>query len=157
VTTESVGNFSDVETGVVGQSVLWGREVGVATDGDGSAIVVDTPARRIVRVARDGSARELWRSTGGWRPTGVAMAASGFYVVEDWAVPAIIADVVGVPRVLFVNPDGSSRTVASASSLLVRGMALLSVLIVLSALNNWRRRLGASRWQAARPHESGLK
>lgn len=150
VRTESVGTISDPAGGVIGQPGLWDRTVGLASDADGSALVVDYPAGRIVRVTRDGRATELWRSRGwanrltgsrwGWRPTGVAALQSGFYVMEDWAMPALVADLVGAPRILLLKPDGSYERVASVSSWFFRVLALLAILIAGSALRTRRRR-----------------
>ena len=146
VTTESLRTVTDADSGVPSRLGLWDRVVGVATDADGSAVVVDLPARRIARIARDGSAREIWRSNGwasaisgsrwGWRPTGVAMTPTGFYVLEDWPLPSFAADLVGSPRVLFVNRDGSSKTVVSVSSMMLRGLTGLSLVIVFSAIRS---------------------
>jgi hypothetical protein len=133
VITESAGT-------IIGRLGLWDRSVGVASDIDGAAIVVDLPASRIVRIERNGSAQEIWRSRWGRRPTGVAMTPTGYYVLEDWPVPSFVADLVGSPRVLFVNRDGSSRTLVTVANWTLRGLVFLMVVIVLSALQARRRR-----------------
>ena len=142
VTTESLHAVSDAPGGLVGQAGLWDHAMGVAADADGSAVVVDYPAHRIVRIARDGRARELWHSGGlanwitglrwGWRPTGVAMLRSGAYVMEDWPMPALAADLVGSPRILLVRPDGSYDHVVAVSSWFARILTLLVIVVVLS-------------------------
>jgi hypothetical protein len=140
VSTESLGTVTDAGDGVAARLGLWDRPIGVAADIDGAAIVVDLPARRIVRIERNGQAQEIWRSHWGRRPTGVAMTAGGYYVLEDWPMPSFIADLVGSPRVLFVNRDGSSRTIVTVSNWTVRGLAVLTVVIVFSALRSRRGR-----------------
>jgi hypothetical protein len=140
VTTESVGTVTDSDHGVAGKLGLWDRTVGVATDADGAAVVVDREAGRIARIARDGTATTLWSSRWGWRPTGVAMTATGFYVLEDLALPSMAADMVGSPRVRFVDRNGSSRTIVSVSSLMMRGLGALTLVILFSAIRSRRRR-----------------
>jgi hypothetical protein len=141
VTTESVGTFSDPETGLVGQIGLWDRTMGVASHTDGSALVVDYPQRRILHIARNGLAQELWRSRWGWRPTGIAALQSGFYIMEEWPVPALAADLLGTPRILLLKPDGSTQRIVSVSSWVVRGLTLLSLVILFSALRRRRPRV----------------
>lgn len=150
VTTESTGTVSDSEAGLVGRLGLWDRTVGVATDADGSAVIVDYPAGRVLRVARDGRASELWRSGGfgnsitgsrwGWQPTGVAVVTTGFYVMEDWALPPLLADLAGSPRILLVKPDGSTTRVVAIASWPVRLFAILTLIIILSTIRPRRRR-----------------
>ena len=149
VTTESVGSISNPEAGLFGQVGLWDHTIGVAIAADGSAVVVDYPAGRVVSVARDGRATELWRSTGianwvsggrwGWRPTGVAILQSGYYVMEDWALPSLAADLVGSPRILLVQ-NGSSEVVVSISSMFLRVATLLVIIILVSGIRGLRKR-----------------
>ena len=140
VTTESVGTISDPDRGLVGQIGLWDRTLGLAADSDGSALVVDYPRNRIVRITRDGRLRLIWQSTWGWRPTGVAALQSGYYVMEERPMPAMAADLIGTPRILLVMSDGTSRRIVSVASWLMRGLALLSLVILASALRGRRRR-----------------
>ncbi len=142
VTTESRGTVSNVPSGLLNTLGLWDHTIGVATDATGAAIVVDDPAHRVVRIDRGGHATEIWRAGGlanrltgsrwGWRPTGVAVLPSGYYVMEDWPLPEMLADLVGVPRILQIHPDGSSQVVVSVSSWLVRAVVLLMIVIALS-------------------------
>lgn len=150
VRTESRGTISDPAAGLVGQAGLWDRTIGLVAALDGSAIVVDEPGRRITHIGRDGSTREVWRSRGwanavsgsrwGWRPTGIAVLQSGFYVMEDWAMPTLAADLIGTPRITLVRPDGSIQRVVSVSSWLVRLLTGLTLVIVVSAIQASRRR-----------------
>jgi sugar lactone lactonase YvrE len=150
VRTEAVGVLTGTTGAVTRRAGLWGHTMGVATDTDGSAVVIDYAARRIIRVARDGRVRELWHSAGlanaitrsgwGWRPTGVAMLGSSYYVMETWPLPSLLADLVGSPRLLLVQPDGSSTPVASVSNWLVRAAALLLVVTLASWANTSIRR-----------------
>lgn len=159
VRTESVGSISDTDAGVSGHLGLWDRTMGVVAATDSSAIVVDYPARRIAQIAPGGRAREIWRSGGwanaltggrwGWRPTGVALLQSGFYVMEDWAMPPLAADLIGVPRVLVVRADGSTERVVSVFSWFVRAFVALTVVIMLSA-----QRARRGRKQGGRPDVS---
>ena len=145
--------------GVLGVPGLWDHVIGVAADATGSAVIVDYPARRILRVDRTGRTQQLWRSEGvgnwltggrwGWRPTGVAMLQSSFYVMEDWALPGLVADLVGSPRILLVRPDGSSETVVAVSSLVLRALSALIVVIAFSWLRPRAQRRTVS-WKGAR-------
>ena len=149
VRTEAKG----VVTGETGGSPLrvglWNYTMGAATDVDGAAVVVDYAAKRIVRVARDGRATELWHSGGlanaltrrawGWRPTGVAMLGSSFYVLEELPLPPLLADLIGSPRLLHVERDGTTTRVVTVSGMLVRVAAALLLLTLLSWWRTARR------------------
>ncbi len=156
VTTESVGTVTDSEHGVTGRLGLWDRTLGVAADADGSAVVVDWEAGRIARIMRDGTATAIWSSRWGWRPTGVALTTNGFYVLEDLALPSMAADLIGSPRVRFVDRSGSARTVVSVSSLMMRGLGALTLVIIFSALHSKRRRAKAAAWPTP-PQARGLQ
>jgi drug/metabolite transporter (DMT)-like permease len=142
VKTEAVGVLTGTTGGLPQRIGLWNHSMGVAADVDGSAVVVDYAARRIIRVSRGGQTSVLWQSGGwanaltrhgwGWRPTGVAMMGRTFYVMEDWPLPGLLADLIGSPRVLQVNRDGSYTRVTSAWSLLARVSATLLLVMTFS-------------------------
>ena len=149
VTTEARGVVSNRAGDVPGQAGLWNRTSGVATDADGAAVVVDPAAGKITRIARDGRARVLWQSSGvmnlltashwGWRPVGVAMAGRSYYVLEEWPLPSILADLVGSPRLSHMADDGTVTRVASVADWTVRGAAILLLIILLSVWRSRRR------------------
>ena len=130
VETEARGVVTDSRAGLVGISGLWGRELGVATDVTGAGVVVDPEAGRIVRVDRSGRVTPIWEPAGfaqrvsggrwGWRPAGVAMMGRTYYVLDEWMGPALIADLIGSPRLSQVDSDGRVTRIASAPDWTVR-------------------------------------
>lgn len=148
--SEAKGVVTDSHLGLVGAPGLWGRELGVATDTSGAAVIVDPEAGHIVHVDRHGRATPIWEPAGfpqrisggrwGWRPAGVAMMGRSYYVLDEWMGPALIADLVGSPRLSQVDAAGRVTRIVSVSSLTVRAAALALLVVVLSALwSNFRR------------------
>ena len=98
----------------------------------------------MVHIDRGGRAVTLWAPAGwsqkisggrwGWRPSGVAMLGRTYYVVDEWAGPALIGDIVGSPRVTQVDDQGHVTRVASVPGWTVRigGVLLLIVLVSLA-------------------------
>jgi hypothetical protein len=148
VTTEAVGVVTDSHIGLVNTPGLWGREIGIAADFASEAVVVDPAAGRVVHIDRGGRAVPLWEPSGwaqrvtggrwGWRPSGVAMLGRTYYVVDEWVGPALIADIVGSPRVMQVDDQGHVTRIASVPGWTARIGAVLLSIVLLSLI--FRRR-----------------
>ncbi|MEI6245495.1 MAG: hypothetical protein WCQ64_10670 [Acidobacteriota bacterium] len=146
--TEATGVVTDSHLGLINVPGLWGRELGVATDASGAAVVVDPEAGRIVRVERTGRVTPLWEPTGfaqrisggrwGWRPNGVAMTGRAYYVLDEWMGPALIADLIGSPRVSLVDAEGHVTRIAAVADWTVRAATAALLIVALSTL--WMRR-----------------
>lgn len=150
VTTLERGLFSKVAGGLPGYGGLFNHHMGVAVDAQNNVYVVDYGKRRVIKrtpsgvvttVAESkGIANALTSSQWGWAPTGIAAVGDAIYLLEDWPLPTVVADLVGSPRLRKIQPDGKSETVASVASTTLRvlvggfvvGMAVLAFY--------WRRR-----------------
>jgi hypothetical protein len=147
VRTEAQRAVTNSRTGLTDIPGLWGRELGVATDLTGAALVVDPAAGRIVHVDRTGRVTPMWAPGGvaqrmsggswGWRPAGVAMLGSTYYVLDQWMGPTLLADIIGSPRLSQVDAGGRVTRIASVSNGTVRAAAVAIVLIAVSAV--WTR------------------
>ena len=143
VRTEARGVVTDSRLGMTRIPGLWGRELGVATDATGAAVVVDAEAGRIVHIDRAGRAKPIWEPAGfaqrvsggrwGWRPAGVAVLGRTYYVLDEWIGPALVADIIGSPRISQVDENGRVTRIAAVSNWMVRAAAAALVLIALSA------------------------
>jgi hypothetical protein len=142
VRTEALGVATNSKLGLMTRTGLWERELGVATNFDGDAVVVDPEQRRIISVDRRGHARAMWVSRGfGWRPSGVAVVGRTFYVLEERPLPGLLADLVGTPRLLHVDETGRVTRVLTVSNWLVRGaFGILMVIVVSGIFSTARRR-----------------
>jgi hypothetical protein len=148
VKTEAVGVVTDSHIGLINAPGLWGREIGIAADAASEAVVVDPEAGRVVHIDRGGRAKALWEPSGwsqrltggrwGWRPSGVAMLGRTYYVVDEWVGPALIADIVGSPRVMQVDDQGHVTRIASVPGWTARIGGVLLLIVLLSLL--FRRR-----------------
>jgi hypothetical protein len=148
VTTEAVGVASDSHIGLVNMPGLWAREIGIAADQNSEAVVVDPAAGRVIHVDRSGRAVTIWAPAGwsqrltrgrwGWRPSGVASLGRTHYVVDEWVGPALIADMVGSPRVMQIDDQGHVTRIASVPGWTVRIGAGLLLVVIASFL--FRRR-----------------
>jgi hypothetical protein len=147
VVTEARGVVTDSHIGLVNAIGLWAREVGIAADRRSEAVVVDPDAGRVIHVDRGGHAVTMWQPTGwaqrltggrwGWKPSGVALLDDGYYVLDEWVGPVLIADIVGSPRVMHVTNAGQVSRIASVPGWTARfGLGLL-VLVFGSFV--WRR------------------
>lgn len=157
VSTVTSPIFSPHTGGLPGIAGLYNHSMGMAVDSAGSVYVVDYGHRRIVRIDADGTLTRVAQSEGaanwltgsswGWRPTGVSFRAGSIYILEDWPLPVLLADLVGSPRLLKVRSDGSTETIASVASPWVRGGgALFALLLVMGLLALvWSRRGRAAR------------
>ncbi len=144
VRTEALGVITNSHEGLTAIPGLWGREIGVATDATGAAVVVDPEARRIVRVERDGRATPIWEPAGlpervsggrwGWRPAGVAFVDHAYYVVDDWLGPTLIADLVGSPRLSRVDAGGRVTRIAAVTNRTVQAATVAMLLVLLSLM-----------------------
>ncbi len=144
VHTEARRVVTDSQTGLAGVPGLWAREFGVATDLTGAAVVVDPEAGRVVHIDRSGRATPIWEPAGlpqrisggrwGWRPAGVAMLGRTYYVLDQWMGPALIADIVGSPRLSQVDADGRVTRITSVSNWTVRAAAAVLLLIAVYVL-----------------------
>lgn len=147
VVTEAQGVVTDSHIGLVNTMGLWAREVGIAADKNSEAVVVDPAAGRIIHVDRGGHAVPMWEPAGwsqqltggrwGWRPAGVALADDAYYVLDEWTGPAIIADIVGSPRVTRIDATGRMTRVVAVYGWTARIGAVLLVLVLASLV--WRR------------------
>lgn len=155
VRTEAAGVVTNSHLGLTTIAGLWGRELGVATDASGAAVVVDPEAGRIVHVDRAGHATPIWEPAGvsqrisggrwGWRPTGVAMLGRTYYVLDEWMGPAIIADLIGSPRLSQVDADGRVTRIAAIADWTVRAAAAALCIVAVSAVWARRRRRASTR------------
>jgi hypothetical protein len=75
-----------------------------------------------------------------WFPRGVATDGSAVYILEVLQVPALVADLIGSPRIRRIEPDGSSRLVASIASAPLRLGVATAVALLIAAVVAWRRR-----------------
>jgi hypothetical protein len=142
VRTEAVGVITDSRQGLTGIPGLWGRQLGVATDATGAAVVVDPEARHIVRIDRAGRATPIWEPAGfpervsggrwGWRPAGVALVGRTYYVVDAWMGPTLIADLVGSPRLSRVDENGGVTRIAAITNRTVQAATAAFLLVLLS-------------------------
>lgn len=154
VQTEARGVVTDSHVGLLKVPGLWGRELGVAADTTGAAVVVDPAAGRIVRVDRNGHVTPIWEPVGfsqrvsggrwGWRPAGVAMMGRTYYVLDEWMGPALLADLIGSPRLSQVDGEGRVTRIASVPDWTVRGATGALVVIAVSLMWSRRRRPLAS-------------
>lgn len=142
VRTEALGVASNSRMGLISAPGLWAREQGVATDRAGNAVIVDPAAGRVVHVDRNGHATAIWEPAGlpqrisggrwGWRPAGVAMMGRTYYVLDEWMGPALIADLIGSPRLSQVDDGGHVTRIATVSSAMVRSAAAALLVVLLS-------------------------
>lgn len=148
VTTEARAVVTNSHVGLTGVSGLWERELGVATDLTGATVVVDPEAGRVVHVSREGRATPMWEPAGfsqrvsggrwGWRPAGVAMMGSTYYVLDEWMGPALLADLIGSPRVSQVDAQGHVTRIAAVANRSVRAAAAALLIVIISIV--WTRR-----------------
>jgi hypothetical protein len=148
VHTEAVGVVTDSHLGLINVPGLWGRELGVATDASGAAVVVDPEAGRIVHVDRSGHVTPIWEPAGftqrisggrwGWRPAGVALLGHTYYVLDEWMGPAILADLIGSPRLSQVDDTGRVSRIARVADWNVRLAAGALLIVLASAI--WAQR-----------------
>jgi hypothetical protein len=144
VRTEAVGVITDSRLGLLSAAGLWDREQGLATDLHGNAVVVDPEAGRIIHVDRNGVATPIWEPAGlpqrvsdgrwGWRPVGVAMMGRTYYVLDEWMGPALVADLIGSPRLSQVDENGTVTRIAAVGDWTVRAASASLLLVVLSTL-----------------------
>lgn len=140
--TEATGVITDSNIGLLNTTGLWGRELGVAAAPNGDAVIVDPAAGRIINVDRQGRATPIWEPAGfaqrisggrwGWRPAGVAMLGTSYYALDVWMGPAILADLIGSPRLSQVDQTGHVVRIASVPNWMVRG-AVASLMVALVA------------------------
>jgi hypothetical protein len=148
VVTEALNVVTDSRIGLTNTTGLWAREIGIAADHRSEAVVVDPAAGKVVHIDRAGHAVAMWepsgwteRATGGrwgWRPSGVALLGRTYYVVDEWVGPALIADIVGSPRVSQVDDQGRVTRIASVPGWSVRIGGIFLIVVLLSLL--FRRR-----------------
>lgn len=149
VVTEAVGVVTNSRIGLVHAPGLWAREIGIAADYRSEAVVVDPAAGRVVHVDRSGHAVTMWAPSGwsqrvtggrwGWRPSGVAMLGRTYYVVDEWMGPALIADIVGSPRVLQLDDQGHVTRITSVPGWTARIGGGLLIVVLLSLLFRKRK------------------
>ena len=63
-------------------SGLAAENFGLAIDRDGSVLVAEAAARRVLRIKSDGRRSVAARSPAPWSPTGVAVARGHLYILE---------------------------------------------------------------------------
>ena len=136
--------FSPLTGGLPGVAGLYNHSMGMAVDSAGGVYVVDYGNRRILRIDADGTLTRVAQSQGvanwltgsgwGWRPTGVSLRGGSIYVLEDWPLPVLLADLIGSPRLLKVRADGSKEAIASVTNPLVRGVAALFALLLVMGM-----------------------
>lgn len=149
VRSEAIGVVTNSHLGRTNTPGLWGRELGVATDASGAAVVVDPEAGRVVHVNRDGRATPIWEPAGfsqrvsggrwGWRPVGVAMMGRSYYVLDEWMGPALLSALIGSPRLSQVD-EGRVTRILSIGDWTVRLAASALAIVLISAVWSRRRR-----------------
>lgn len=149
VTTEAVNVVTDSHFGILDAPGLWAREIGIASDHHSQAVVVDPAAGRVVHIDRGGHAVTMWAPSGwsqrltggrwGWRPSGVAMLGNTYYVLDEWLGPAIIADIIGSPRVTQVDNQGRVTRIASVPGWTARIGGVLLLIVLASLLFRKRK------------------
>jgi hypothetical protein len=117
--------------------------MGLAVEHNGNVYVADAGNRRLLRIAKDGSVRVVYRLDPPYFPTGVFATRSGdVYVLEFRYTPPGTTD---KPRVRKISPDGHNRLITSAG--LVRtGVVVASPRSIIQAwfanvigfVNGWR-------------------
>ncbi len=73
------------------------------------------------------------------------MLGRTYYVMEEWKLPEFFADIVGSPRIFQVVEDGTTTEIAAVSDWMVRSATVFAVVVLLSGLVQWRRRVLARR------------
>jgi hypothetical protein len=141
-TTEARAVATNRTTGLLRVSGLFGREAGIASDLQSEAVIVDAEANRIVHVSRTGRQVIMWSPSSwvsrmtngrwGWRAAGVAMRGRTFYVLDQWIGPALVADLVGSPRVTQIDDAGHVTRVAQVVGWTARVATAAFALILLS-------------------------
>ena len=112
--------------------------MGVAVAATGEVYIVDYSRQRIVRYSADGRVATLFQSSGlantltrggwGWRPVGIAVAGADIFILEDWPLPRFAADLIGVPRLSRLRPDGHREEIASVAGVPARAGAIIILL-----------------------------
>src|SRR5262249_3023323 len=136
-------------TGIGG---LYNHHMGAAVDSRGGVYVVDYGRRQIVRWDAAGSVRTVFISGGvanrltrgswGPRPTGVAVAGDSIYVMEDWGLPTLAADLIGNPKISQISQDGKTRTVVAVARPQARIVFIVALMALGAAIYTWRRAIG---------------
>ena len=159
VTTLARGIASGRTGGIPGRQDLFNHSVGLAVaeiGGQETVLVVDHYNHRVVAWNERDGARVLWSTSSrlvrltngglGWQVTGVSVEGGAVYVLEALAGPAIVADVVGSPRIRRVGADGRSTIVAHVASAPVRAAAgtlafgVVALVLYLGLRRKWRQR-----------------
>lgn len=157
IETLANGVVSTRTGGIPGRSDLFNHSVGVAVammGGRETMLVVDHYNQRVLAWSESQGAHVLWNTSNwltrvtngglGWQVTGVAVDSDTVYVLEAFQAPALIADLVGSPRIRRLEPGGTSTIVASVASLKVRVTAILlaggMILVVVFFSRRLRRR-----------------
>lgn len=109
------GNVSRVAPSGLVKTVAAGlarENFGMALDRDGSLLVAEAAARRIVRIAAGGRRSAAATSVKPWFPTGVAAGRGALYVLE---ATDYVRGTLARMRVRRVSPTGASRTLATVT------------------------------------------
>lgn len=119
------------------------RPTALTVDSAGNVYVADFGNARVRKIAPDGQVSTVAESRGAWRPTGVTLADGRVYILErardyDSQVSppliALVADLVGSPRIRRLDPDGTVVTVAHVRRWPVLGSAAALPAVLAAAL-----------------------
>ncbi|MBI3950890.1 MAG: hypothetical protein HY314_10610 [Acidobacteria bacterium] len=124
------------------------RPLSLAVDGQGNVYVADYRNRRVRKITPDGQVATVTRSGWLWYPSGVTVAAGDVYVLEyqgdyhSWTRPvlALVADLIGNPRVRKISPGGTVATVVSVANERRRGIVGAAFTVGALAVFVWRIR-----------------
>lgn len=132
---------------------LWNHSMGVAVAATGDVYIVDYSRQRIVRYRADGQVATFFQSSGlantltrggwGWRPVGIAILGDDIFILEDWPLPRFASDLIAVPRLTRLRPDGHREKIAGVAGTPARTVAI-ALLAATGALawrftQSWRR------------------
>ncbi len=126
VTTVARDIVSTIPGGMPHVGGFYNHRIGMAVDPRGIVYIADFERRNIVRwdsqygarIAYTSGGVANWLSRGSWglRPTGVAVAGDSLYVMEDWSMPTLAAEIIGNPRISRIAADGTVVRVVTVAS-----------------------------------------
>jgi hypothetical protein len=123
-------------------TMRWDQDLlGVAVGQDGAIYAADFAGRVVQRVA-GGSVDTLSRASAYWAPAGVAVAASGVYVLEHPRAPLGILGDIGIGpylRVRRIDANGSATTLTTIWGRYSLYAGLAAMLIAGGGVLVWKR------------------
>jgi hypothetical protein len=154
VETVAANLVSERIGGLPGDFGLFNRSVGLAVDEEENVYAVDAYNFRVVRWHRARRGEVVWDSSDwlsrltrgglGWHPRGVAVNGADVYVLEEFGVPWVLAELIGSPRIIRISPGGHSETIIAVAGWRLRA-AIAGLLAAIATWFTFRWRLAASR------------